>query len=100
MQRGQEMKSCMCQTYFLHFPWRWQRESGTWTTQEVKATNREWLLLSICMPTMRLSSTPSTLHLQGPTTEDTSLQEPRLQHTTLSQTQLCLPISLVEKSLI
>lgn len=51
------------QTHFLHLPCRSQRDSGTLTTHEVKATNREWLLLSICMLMMRLSSTPSMLHL-------------------------------------
>ncbi len=54
-------------THFLHFPWRSQRDSGILTTHEVKATNREWLLLSICMLMMRLSSTPSMLHLNTTT---------------------------------
>lgn len=55
---------CEHQTYFLHLPCLSQRDSGTFTTQEVKATHKAWLLLSICMPMMRLSSTPSILHLE------------------------------------
>lgn len=54
---------CKHQTYFLHFPCLSQRDNGTLTTQEVKATHKAWLLLSICIPMMRLSSTPSILHL-------------------------------------
>lgn len=53
------------QTYFLHLPCLSQRDSGTLTTQEAKATHSAWLLPSICMPMMRLSSTPSMLHLEG-----------------------------------
>lgn len=55
---------CKNQAYFLHRPCRSQRESGTLTTQEVKATHKAWLLPSICIPMMRLSSTPSILHLE------------------------------------
>ena len=66
------------QTYFLHLPCLSQRDSGTLTTQEVKATHRAWLLLSICMPMMRLSSTPSILHLEGVRREDRGEEEIRI----------------------
>lgn len=56
---GHFLRVTEANTYFLHLPCRSHRPRGTFITQVEKATYRELLALSSCMPIILLSSTPS-----------------------------------------
>lgn len=70
-RKEKEKKAGACATYFMQRECRWQRDVGTRTRQEGKASSRVWLLRSSVRDRSCRAWGESSLHLQAePERED------------------------------